>query len=531
MNIPHNINDASLLNKSKSKAKKKIILSTLNARYIHSSLGLRYLRANMGKLSSDTLLLEFIINNRPIDIVENLLAHKPCIIGFGVYIWNVEQTTQVVSLLKTVQPDIKIILGGPEVSFEHEQQKIVALADYVITGQADLAFAELCEKILNDNSIDQKVIKSNPVPLALLNMPYAYYNKEDIKNRVIYVEASRGCPFKCEFCLSSLDKTAWPFDLDLFLTEMDTLYHRGVRDFKFIDRTFNLKIQSSVKILEFFLAKQDKNLYLHFELIPDHLPEKLKAVLSRFPEESLQFEIGIQTFNPAVQTRISRKQDNTKSKDNIRWLREETHAHLHTDIIMGLPGETIDSIACSFNQLIALKPHEIQMGILKRLRGTPLIRHTDEFEMRYNPDAPYNILSNNSIDFHTMQRLSRFARFWDMIANSGRFTNTLPIILKEDGFTRFLALSDYLFKTSKQTHKISLARLFDLIFYALIGVLEIKEDIAKRVLWHDYQTSGLKGQPVFASQEMIKEQRFKLKKANSNMPSRQARHAKKLIQK
>ncbi len=512
---------------------RKIILSTLNARYIHSSLGLRYLQANMGELSDDTLLLEFIINNRPIDIAERLLAHKPHIIGLSVYIWNVEQTTQVVSLLKTIQPDIKIILGGPEVSFEHEQQKIISLCDYVISGQADLAFAELCKKILNNSPIENKIIKADPVPLPFLKLPYDYYTDEDVKNRVIYVEASRGCPFKCEFCLSSLDKTAWPFDLNLFLEEMDKLYARGVRDFKFIDRTFNLKIQSSIKILTFFLAKEDKDLYLHFELIPDHLPEKLKAVLVKFPEGSLQFEIGIQTFNPDTQERISRKQNNEKSKENIKWLRNETHAHLHTDIIMGLPGESIEAIASSFNQLIALNPHEIQMGILKRLRGTPLIRHTDKFDMRYNPEAPYNILSNSRIDFKTMQRLSRFARFWDMIANSGRFNYTLPVILGNDEFNRFLSLSDWLFDTSMQTHKISLARLFDFIFTASIELLKINENNARQVLWQDFQTSGLKGQPIFADQDMMKKQRIKnikagVIKAERKMPSRQARHAKKL---
>jgi len=421
-----------------------------------------------------------------------------------------------------------IVLGGPEVSFEHDQQKIVDLADYVITGQADLAFGELCQKIFDGSAIENKIIKANPVPLPYLNMPYELYNDDDIKNRVIYVEASRGCPFKCEFCLSSLDKTAWPFDLNLFLTEMDKLYNRGVRDFKFIDRTFNLKIQSSIKILEFFLAKMDENLYLHFELIPDHLPEKLKNVLTKFPDGSLQFEIGIQTFNPDIQTLISRKQNNEKSKENIQWLRQKTSAHLHTDIIMGLPGESVESIASSFNQLVSLQPHEIQMGILKRLRGTPLIRHTENYDMRYNPEAPYNILSNNLIDFQTMQRLSRFARFWDMIANSGRFTYTLPEILGDDGFNRFLSLSDWLFKTSKQTHKISLPRLFDFLFDATTQVLLIEEDIARKILWRDYQTSGLKGHPAFANQQMIQEQKMTILKPKGDMPSRQARHAKTL---
>jgi len=506
----------------------EIILSTLNARYIHSSLGLRYLKANMGLLENTTEINEFVINQRPIDVAETLLEKNPRIIGFGVYIWNVEQTTRVISLIKTISPETLIVLGGPEVSFEHEQQAICDMADYIITGQADLAFSELCDDIIHKEKNHPKITHANPVPLPYLTLPYSLYTQEDIDNRVIYVEASRGCPFKCEFCLSSLDKTAWPFDLSLFLSEMDVLYQRGVRDFKFIDRTFNLKISSSIKILEFFLEKNDPSIYLHFELIPDHLPEKLKDILIKFPDGCLQFEIGVQTFNPDVQSLISRKQDNKKTIDNIRWLRENANAHLHTDLIMGLPGETIESIGKSFDALVSLKPHEIQMGILKRLRGTPMIRHTDEYDMRYNPDSPYNILSNSHITFSDMQRLSRFARFWDIIANSGRFTYSLPVILGNSKFENFLKLSDELYSTSKQTHKIALPRLFELLHDLMIDCLKLKKNTVIESLWKDFQISGLKGNPSFATLEMIKQRKHATSSSIGDMPSRQSRHATKL---
>ena len=319
-----------------------IILSTLNARYIHASLGLRYLLANMGELRKQTQLIEFIINSRPIDIVESLLQHKPKIIGLGVYIWNAEETLQVVKLLKRVSPETIIILGGPEVTYEVEQQEICSLADYVITGQADLAFKEICESLLKNIKPIEKTIKASPFKLHEIELPYKEYTDEDIKNRVIYVEASRGCPFKCEFCLSSLDKTVYPFDLNLFLDEMQVLFARGIRSFKFIDRTFNLKIDTSIQIMEFFLAKMDtEKVYLHFELIPDHLPEKLKTVMQRFPDDSLQFEIGIQSLNPDIQETISRKQDNKKVHKNMTWIRKNTTAHIHADLIIGLPGETL----------------------------------------------------------------------------------------------------------------------------------------------------------------------------------------------
>lgn len=406
----------------------QIILSTLNARYFHASLGLRYLLANMGELREQTQLIEFIINNRPIDIVERLLQDNPKIIGLGVYIWNAEETLQVVKLLKKVSPETIVILGGPEVTYETEQQEITALADYVITGQADITFRDVCSDILNNKKPFQKIIKAEHFKLDEICLPYAEYNDEDIKNRVIYVEASRGCPFKCEFCLSSLDKTVYPFDLDLFLGEMQTLFDRGVRSFKFIDRTFNLKVATSIRIMEFFLEKmeldseQPEKVYLHLELIPDNLPEKLKAALQKFPVDSLQFEIGIQSLNPDIQELISRKQDDTKVHSNLNWIRQETNAHIHADLIIGLPAETQESFAKGFNELVAMNPHEIQVGVLKRLRGTPIIRHTDEYDMRYSPTAPYEILSNNIIDFKEMQKLKRFARYWDMIANSGRFS-------------------------------------------------------------------------------------------------------------
>lgn len=500
----------------------KITLTTLNARYIHASMGLRYLLANMGPLQSSTQLVEFNINTRVMDIAETLLQDSPDIIGIGVYIWNATETLQLVQLLKTISPETVIVLGGPEVSYEYEQQQLVSHADYVITGQADLAFKDLCDDLTNNRKPINKIIHPLPFKLSEIELPYEYYNDEDVRNRVIYVEASRGCPFKCEFCLSSLDKTVYPFDLDIFLNEMQKLYQRGVRHFKFVDRTFNLKADTSIRIMDFFLDKMDntnsENLFLHFELIPDHLPEKLKSTIARFPDGSLQFEIGIQSLNPDVQTIISRKQNTQKVTDNLHWIREHSAAHIHADLIIGLPGETIESFAQGLNQLYTMNPHEIQVGILKRLRGTPIIRHTQDYDIRYNPQPPYNIVSSKLIDFAEMQRMSRFARYWDLIVNSGRFSYAKSVLLENNTFENFLCLSDWIFKTAGQTHKISLERLFSFLYRGMIEAVKLDPQVVSDALLEDFEASGIKGYPKFLQGEVNKN------KKSSQSSQRQMRH-------
>lgn len=444
-----------------------ILLSTLNARYAHASLGLRYLLANMGPLQEQTRLMEFVIGAKSADLAERLLAQQPRIIGFGVYIWNVEETTRLVALLKRIAPELVIVLGGPEVSYEVQEQEITRLADYVITGWGDISFSKLCQQILHGPKPLMKVHAGEQPKLDEIALPYALYDEQDVAHRTIYVEASRGCPFKCEFCLSSLDKTAWPFALPRFLAELEELYRRGVRLFKFVDRTFNLNVKTSLQILQFFLDKIEAAphdpVFAHFELVPDHLPEALKESIAKFPPGALQFEIGIQSFNPEVQALVSRKQDNARAQANLAWLNQESNAHLHVDLIAGLPGEDVASFARGFNQLVALGCDEIQFGILKRLRGTPIIRHTGPFQMRYDPYPPYQILATDRIDFATMQSLVRFARYWDLVANSGRFEHSLPLILGDDPFANFMRFSDWLFARTDATHRIALDRLAGLV--------------------------------------------------------------------
>ncbi|MEZ5471471.1 MAG: DUF4080 domain-containing protein [Marinicella sp.] len=500
---------------------KPIVLTTLNSRYIHSSFSLRYLYANLGELQEQAEINEFTIHDRAIDITEKLLAQSPQVIAFSVYIWNVVETTEVVKLIKTVRPDICLVLGGPEVSHIPDQPQIVELVDYVIKGPGESSFKALCGHLLQQQRPEEKVIQGVPNALEELNMPYEFYSEEDLRNRIIYVEASRGCPFKCEFCLSALDKTSKTFTLDRFLEEMDKLYQKGARHFKFIDRTFNLKIAHSTAILQFFLDRMDQQnsegLMVHFEVIPDRLPDALKELLVKFPEGSLQFEVGVQTFDPEIQSLISRRQDNEQTKANLQWLKANTTAHIHADLIFGLPGDTLKGFAQSFNQLHALAPQEIQLGILKRLRGAPINRHTTEYQMKYSPAPPYTVLQTRDISFEELQRVGRFARYWDIFGNQGRFKNTMPLVMGNDPFKRFLVFTDALFAHESSTWKIALRRQFVLLYELLPDVLVVDKTVLFDALQKDFDLSGEKG---------LLSKLLKLQKSQKtgSQNSRQARH-------
>ena len=539
-----------------------IVLSTLNAKFIHAAFGLRYLFANLGELQSRARIAEFDINQRPLDIAEVLLAQDPKIIGLGIYIWNVIEATEVVAAIKRVRPEVIIILGGPEVSHETESQEIVRYADHVITGEADLKFAEVCRELLDGRAVgvqasacpgstqkrELQLPKIIPAPLpefSQLRLPYEFYDDRDIAHRIIYVEASRGCPFTCEFCLSSLDVPVRAVPLDTFLAEMQRLLDRGVRQFKFVDRTFNLNITTSRAILEFFLQRHRPGNFYHFEMIPDRLPEALREIIAEFPPGSLQFEVGIQTFNPAVGQLISRKQNYDRLAENLQFLHDGTGVHVHADLIVGLPGETMDSFAAGFDRLVAMRPQEIQVGILKRLRGTPIVRHDVEWQMVYNALPPYEILQNKLIDFPTMQRLRRFAKYWDLVGNSGNFVETTPLLWTAAGsaassvpepaqrpsrprsdtespFHAFMRFSDWLYARAGRTDGIALARLMEWLFEFL--TVEGKRDAQAlaEALWRDYQRGGRRDKPSFLREYLPDAEAGP--RRSSSLPKRQARH-------
>lgn len=458
-----------------------ILLVTQNARYHHAAFGIRYLKANLGELEPRCALLESTIKEPAADLVEKILAARPRVVGLSVYIWNASNAREVLTLLKQLKPELPVVLGGPEVSYELDQP-LVELADYVVTGEGDLAFAELCHRLLAGERPAERIVVGGRPPTEKLQLPYHLYEEDDLAHRVVYVEASRGCPFRCEFCLSSLDPGVRAFSLERFLEAMEQLHRRGLRRFKFVDRTFNLKVETGRAILNFFRQRLSDDLFLHFEMIPDRLPEGLREPLASFPPGTLQFEIGIQTFDPEVSARISRRQNYERLEENFRFLRTHTGVHVHADLIVGLPGETLDGFATGFDRLVALDPQEIQVGILKRLRGTPIVRHDQQFAMVYSQEPPYELLRNSTLDFATMQQMKRFARFWDLVANQGRFPETLKLLLGDSAFANFFAFSEFLHAQGTRTFGVSPTALARQLHRFLGGAAEaaLRSDLEKQ---------------------------------------------------
>jgi len=452
---------------------KDIVLTTINAKWTHPSLALRLLKANLGTLEPQCEIIEFALRQPLCEKTAPLLAMRPKILGISVSIWNHLAAIELLEALEkewahTERPIV--VLGGPEISYLPDDADIFKYADHIIRGEGEFVFSALCENILQN---ENKTINAwTQGSLAEIKTAYHLYTDEDIAQKLIYVESTRGCPFECDFCLSAVkskesDSAVREFPLEPFLADMDTLVNRGVKTFKFLDRTFNANINRAVKICEFFLKKLEERkragyapFVVHFEMVPSLITPALCETLALFPPDTLRLEIGIQTLNPEVSARIhrpgwqNRSINPEKELETLRFLRKKTNAIIHADLIAGLPGETLESFGKGFDRLwqavsdnsdnaqkqeIKSPRVEIQLGILKQLPGAPISRHNETFGMRYNGKPPYEIEETSSISAVDLQRLKNFAAFWERLVNRG----LLPVE-SESVFEKFIALSDSL---------------------------------------------------------------------------------------
>lgn len=503
-----------------------IVLTAINARYSHVSFGSLYLMANLGELREDALFIERDLKSDPEQVLQDIASHRPRIAAFGVYIWNREILENLLPKLRAALPAVCIILGGPELTAPQEDDPLVLVADAVLCGEADLRFAELCRNVLNGLPPTEKIQFAEPPDPAELALPYDLYSDRDIANRVVYVEASRGCPFTCDFCLSAKDKHLNRFPLDRLLPELDRLIQRGVREFKFVDRTFNLNLDYTTTLLDFFLNHPTPGLFVHTEMVPDRLPDGLKNLLRQFPDGSLQLEVGVQTWNPEVARRIHRIQDYDRTENNLRWLLSETGAHLHVDLIVGLPGETLESFAQGLDRLVDIRPHEIQINLLKHLRGTPLTQHIEPWCMEFNHRPPYEIRRNQQMNQEVIAEMTRFARYWDLVVNSGNFIRTSSRLLaaRPSAFEAFRAWTRWLYQRLNRTHAIPLDRLATELFTWLTEAAgQTPSDVAE-ALYADYGQAGHPDLPPVLRPHVANYQRRRPEASGNRRLKRQHRH-------
>lgn len=439
----------------------KILLITQNARYEHAALGIRYLHANLGECQKNAKIIEFVQGAEPRDILERILNENPDILGVSVHIWNIQVLSQVVECLKKINPNITVIAGGPEISYEFENSTLYENADYLISGEGETVFREICNAIRQNQPPNHKVYYAPQENLENLTLPYGLYTEKDARERILYFETSRGCPFRCSFCLSALSGKVRLFPMDPLRCELKRLLDLGAKRIKFVDRTFNITPKHALTILEFLKLHQTEDLQVHFEIIPDRLEQEMIEAIAQFPAGRIRLEAGLQSLNENVLKIIQRTQDQHKSLNAIKILRQSTGAILHVDLVAGLPGETMQSFAEGFDQLLTTSPQEIQIGILKRLHGAPITKLSSEYGMQYCSTPPYEVIATSTWSFQDLQRIKRFARYFELYHNHGNFATSLSYLWKTEAspFHAFIQFSDWLWEKTAKTHSFALADL------------------------------------------------------------------------
>lgn len=416
----------------------KIILTTLNAKYIHTSLALRWLYV-ANKDQFDISFKEYVIKE-DISIIANELFNYD-VIGISVYIWNVEKVKELVTLLKRKKPEQIIILGGPEVTYEPEYFIQNLNIDYIVSGEGEFVLGQLLsgiekketvkiDGVSSQRHISKVVIKADVEQLAALPSPYMLeQDKSDLKNRLVYFESSRGCPYQCQYCLSSLEKGVRYFPRQYIEENLQYLIQNGAKQIKFLDRTFNLNKEHTKLVFDFLIKNYRQNLSCQFEIYADLLTDETIYYLNEnLPEDFFRFEIGIQSTYEPTNIEVKRKQDFPLLADNIRKIMSGGKIDLHLDLIAGLPYETFDRFRQSFNDVFELKGKEVQLGFLKMLRGTSLRKKADKYGYIYNKRAPYEIESNNDISKIELKRIHDAEHALEKYWNSGKFSRTMNLL-------------------------------------------------------------------------------------------------------
>lgn len=480
-----------------------VVLSTLNSKFIHSSLALRYLKAYGEAHGQAYDIVEYTINMPVLHILSDITEHDIDVLGFACYIWNIEMTLHVVDMVKAVRPDIKIVLGGPEVSFTADELlERCPNIDYIVQGEGEEAFHALVTALQlgndgldpvipgvrgrRDGSILGSLEAVEVSDLSSIPFPYTEEDMEDLEHKIIYYESSRGCPFSCQYCLSGNKNTVRFFPQERTLEELQWFIDHGVKQVKFVDRTFNCAPHHHRPLME-FMRDSDTDMNFHLEMEPELMTEWETNILCETPPGRIQIEVGVQSTHKKTLDAINRYNDWPYIQKSIRPIIQAGRTHVHMDLIVGLPHEDFKRFGQSFNDLFSLQPHALQIGFLKLLKGSG-VRRMREYKYVADPLAPYEVLSTHVLPYNDVRFLKYFEDVFERFYNSERFRTTFGYIGQQlihgetDAFTYFCDMTRAWLKEGN--HKVNLKDI-DQIEFLYRFFLAKGDTIAAELLQYD----------------------------------------------
>ena len=480
-----------------------VVLSTLNSKFIHSSLALRYLKAYGEAHGQAYDIVEYTINMPVLHILSDITEHDIDVLGFACYIWNIEMTLHVVDMVKAVRPDIKIVLGGPEVSFTADELlERCPNIDYIVQGEGEEAFHALVTALQlgndgldpvipgvrgrRDGSILGSLEAVEVSDLSSIPFPYTEEDMDDLEHKIIYYESSRGCPFSCQYCLSGNKNTVRFFPQERTLEELQWFIDHGVKQVKFVDRTFNCAPHHHRPLME-FMRDSDTDMNFHLEMEPELMTEWETNILCETPPGRIQIEVGVQSTHKKTLDAINRYNDWPYIQKSIRPIIQAGRTHVHMDLIVGLPHEDFKRFGQSFNDLFSLQPHALQIGFLKLLKGSG-VRRMREYKYVADPLAPYEVLSTHVLPYDDVRFLKYFEDVFERFYNSERFRTTFGYIGQQlihgetDAFTYFCDMTRAWLKEGN--HKVNLKDI-DQIEFLYRFFLAKGDTIAAELLQYD----------------------------------------------
>ncbi|MDQ0873268.1 anaerobic magnesium-protoporphyrin IX monomethyl ester cyclase [Paenibacillus sp. V4I3] len=429
----------------------KVLVSTLNAKFIHTSLALRYLKAFCEK-DFDVEITEYTIKDPVMNVVSDIYQKAPDVLGFSCYIWNIEETITIIKMIKKIRPDLLIMLGGPEVSYDTEYwMNRIPEVDFIVMGEGEETFHQLLTEISTTRKYhfvyglayrkgEEIVLMPGRPKLKLDDIPSPHRFAEDVPslaNRVVYFETSRGCPFSCQFCLSSIEVGVRYFDMERTKSDLLYLIDSGAKLIKFVDRTFNIKRDYAMEIFEFLIANHRGTVF-QFEITADIMrPEVLDYLAENAPPGTFRFEIGVQSTNDTTNDLVQRRQNFFKLSRTVSKVKNSLKIDQHLDLIAGLPEEDYNSFRKTFNDVFELGPEELQLGFLKMLRGTGMRNDAHKYGYVYMDHAPYEILGNDILPFTDLIRIKRVEDVLEKYWNAHRMDHTVKYLIAKEFASAF----------------------------------------------------------------------------------------------